>query len=207
MKLGMAMRPLKVSATSQTVSREATEPRTTTTMKAPWKIFVALRPKRNWVQRVPYRDQPRMVEKAKSIRAKATKREAKRAPKTVAKACMMSSLPGFTPKGISTPLQMMVRAVREQMTMVSTKTSKMPKTPCSTGPLVSAAAWAMAAEPRPASLEKALRRIPQMTVCFSRMPEPAPRTAWGVKALAKISWKAFPMFPAWAAMTMRVKRM
>ena len=38
----------------------------------------------------------------------------------------MSSEPGFTPKFISTPLHMIVSAVMLQMTMVSTKTSKMP---------------------------------------------------------------------------------
>ena len=86
----------------------------------------------------------------------------------VENAAVISSEPTLWPKVISTPLQMMVRAVRVQMTMVSAKTSKIPYRPCWTGLLVSAAAWAMAAEPRPASLEKALLRRPQTMVCFER---------------------------------------
>ena len=83
----------------------------------------------------------------------------------------------------------------------------MPYRPWFTGPLVSAAAWAMAAEPRPASLEKALRRRPQMMVCFSTMPLAAPPMAWGVNAEEKIFTKASGTLPIWAPMTTRAKIM
>ena len=114
----------------------------------------------------------------------------------VENAAVISSEPTLWPKVISTPLQMMVRAVRVQMTMVSAKTSKIPYRPCWTGLLVSAAAWAMAAEPRPASLEKALLRRPQTMVCLSAIPLAAPPSALGVKAVAKILPKAGPILPA-----------
>ena len=123
----------------------------------------------------------------------------------VANALVMSSEPTFWPKVMSTPLQMMVMAVSVQMTMVSAKTSKMPYRPCWTGPLVSAAACAMAAEPRPASLEKALLRRPQTMVCLSAMPLAAPPRALGVKAVRKILAKAGPMLPAWPKMTTKAK--
>ena len=60
----------------------------------------------------------------------------------------------------STPDRSTAMEVRVQMMMVSTKTSKMPHRPCSTGSLVLEAAWAMGAEPRPASLENTPRAKP-----------------------------------------------
>lgn len=48
----------------------------------------------------------------------------------------------------------MARAVTVQTRPVATKTSKMPHMPSSAGWSTSAAAWAMAEEPNPASLVK-----------------------------------------------------
>ena len=48
----------------------------------------------------------------------------------------------------------------EQMTMVSKNTSNTPQMACSAGSSVEEAAWAMGAEPRPASLEKTPRAKP-----------------------------------------------
>ena len=81
------------------------------------------------MQRVPYSDQPKIVENANSMSEMATNSEENLSPKTVAKALVMSSEPGLTPKSIFTPLAMMESAVSEQMTMVSAKTSKMPNRP------------------------------------------------------------------------------
>ena len=83
-------------------------------------------PKRYWTHRVPYRDQPRTVEKANRARAMATNSAANFPPKTVARAAVMTSLPGRVLNSMFTPLQMIASAVREQITMVSTNTSKMP---------------------------------------------------------------------------------
>ena len=90
----------------------------------------------------------------------------------------------------------MVNAVSVQITMVSANTSKMPYRPCWTGPGVSAAACAMAAEPRPASLENALLRRPQTIVSFRTIPLAAPPIAFGLKAELKILPNAGPMLPA-----------
>ena len=142
---------------------------------------------------------------AKSVRATATNVEAILSPKTVANAAVMSSEPGLTPNGISTPEQMMVRAVREQITMVSAKHSKIPYIPCWTGPGVSAAECAIAAEPRPASLENAERRRPQTMVSFRTIPAAAPPIACGLNAVEKILPNAGMMLPAWTTITVRPK--
>ena len=79
--------------------------------------------------------------------------------------------------------------------------------PCSTGPSQWAAAWAIGAEPRPASLENALRRRPQTTACRIVMPAAPPRMARGANAAVKISLNAFPTPPMLPKMTMSVIRM
>ena len=76
---------------------------------------------------------------------------------------MVSSAPAATPYSKSAPLQSIISAVNVQMTMVSTKTSKIPKSPWRTGYLVSAEAWAIEPVPSPASLEK----IPQDTPFYA----------------------------------------
>ena len=60
----------------------------------------------------------------------------------------------------STPERITAKEVMVQMMMVSTNTSNTPHMPCSTGSLVLEAAWAMGAEPKPASLENTPRAKP-----------------------------------------------
>ena len=78
------------------------------------------------MQRVPYRDQPKMVEYANIIRAKATNSDASFCPNTVANAAVISEEPGTTPNSTLTPLEIMVRDVKVQITIVSINTSKIP---------------------------------------------------------------------------------
>ena len=54
----------------------------------------------------------------------------------------------------------MVRAVTVHTTSVAKKTSNIPQKPSSAGASVSAAAWAMAEEPTPASLVNTPRATP-----------------------------------------------
>ncbi len=93
--------------------------------------------------------------------------------------------------GVSTfswyaPLMMMTSPVMEQITMVSMKGSSSATTPSETGSSVLAAAWAMGADPCPASLEKSPRRTPHIMV--TRMaPVPVPATpAVGLNASRKM---------------------
>ena len=67
------------------------------------------------------------------------------------------------------------------------KTSKMPYRPCFTQSVSEVAAWAIGAEPRPASLENTPRLTPQV---MTRTMEPTtpPVTPLGVKAPWKMSW-------------------
>ena len=146
------------------------------------------------------------MEYANIINAKATKSADALVPKMVEKAEVISSLPGFSPKVTSTPLMIMDSAVREQIRMVSTNTSKIPKIPCCTGPSQFAAACAIGAEPRPASLENADLLRPQMTAFLSRMPLPAPATACGLNAPTKILRKHSPIISMLPKMTIKVNR-
>ena len=54
----------------------------------------------------------------------------------------------------------MDRAVMEHTTRVSANTSNTPQRPCFTGSFTLEVAWAMEAEPRPASLENTPRATP-----------------------------------------------
>ena len=109
------------------------------------------------------------------------------------------------PKAISTPLITIVRPVNVQITKVSANTSKIPCRPCSTGPSVSAAAWAIAADPRPASLEKALLLRPHTRASFKAIPLAAPSTASGVKAEVTIKDIAVPRLEILLPITIIVK--
>ena len=89
------------------------------------------------------------------------------------------------------------------MTMVSMNTSKMPYRPCRTGLVSLEAAWAMGAEPRPASLEKTPRFTPQVMVCMMVMPLMPPTAAVGLKAPWKMEANTEPMLPMFTSTTAR----
>ena len=80
----------------------------------------------------------------------------------------------------------MARPVRVQTTMVSAKTSKMPKKPCFTGSRSEVEAWAIGAEPSPASFENTPRRRPQLRQARTLMPA---QTDCGLKAHTNMSRK------------------
>ena len=82
---------------------------------------------------------------------------------------------------ISCPVMMITSAVMVQMTTVSMNGSSSDTKPSVTGSLVRTALWAIAAEPMPASFEKAARRKP-----WIRAPMAPPTTPSLVKAPAKI---------------------
>ena len=104
------------------------------------------------------------------------------------------------------PVMMITSPVREQMTMVSMRGSRRATTPSETGSGVLAAAWAMGAEPCPASLEKSPRRTPHMRVT-TKTPAPTPATpAWGSKASTTMREKAAGSSPRFMAMMMRAPR-
>ena len=69
------------------------------------------------------------------------------------------------------PVMMITRPVMVQITRVSMNGSTRATTPSETGSSVLAAAWAMGAEPCPASLEKRPRLTPQSMVV---MNDPGP---------------------------------
>jgi hypothetical protein len=85
---------------------------------------------------------------------------------------------------------MITRPVMVQMTMVSMNGSSRATTPSETGSSVLAAAWAMGAEPWPASLENRPRLTPHIAV-RRNAPVPVPAMpAVGLNASRKISPKA-----------------
>ena len=79
----------------------------------------------------------------------------------------------------------MTRAVTVQMTTVSMNGSSSATYPSRTGYRVRAVAWAMAADPRPASFENTARRKPMMITPI--MPPVMPS---GVKAPVQMAAKA-----------------
>ena len=95
-----------------------------------------------------------------------------------------------------------VKLVREQMTIVSIKTSNMPYSPCLTGSVSDVAACAIGAEPRPASLEKQPRPMPFLMPVM--MPILAPTAALGLKAPLKIRAKTDPRYRKLQRMTLSV---
>ena len=94
-----------------------------------------------------------------------------------------------------------VSAVRLQITMVSMNTSKMPKKPCLTGLVSLVAAWAIGAEPRPASLKKQPRAMPLVMEVEIVMPNAPPSAASALKAPLKIMPKTWPMWLMLAKIT------
>ena len=104
---------------------------------------------------------------------------------------------------MAAPEQSIARPVSVHTMMVSANTSNMPKKPCLTGSVSLLEAWAMGAEPSPASFENTPRSTPQPMHARSPMP---PQTASGLKALTRISRSTPGSLPALAAMTARQAR-
>ncbi len=123
-------------------------------------------------------------------------------PNTVANALAVRSLPTSLPHGtdhiispeafFETLDESTARAVREHITMVSTKTSNMPYIPCFTGSVSLVAAWAIGAVPRPASLEKIPRPAPYFIDWTMVMPNAPPITLDGENAPLKMAVNASP---------------
>ena len=82
---------------------------------------------------------------------------------------------------------MTMKAVMEQTTIVSTKTSKMPTTPCSEGWLTFAMPCAIGALPRPASFDSTPRLMPAATIWATDAPTKPPTAADGENACERIS--------------------
>ena len=91
----------------------------------------------------------------------------------------------------------MTNAVSEQSTIVSTKTSKMPTTPCSAGCRTRAMPCAMGALPRPASFESTPRLTPAEMACDTEAPTKPPSAAVGANALPTISPNISGTRPMW----------
>ena len=86
------------------------------------------------------------------------------------------------------------------------KGSSSATTPSETGSSVLAAAWAIGAEPWPASFENSPRRTPHIRVT-RKAPTPVPAIpAEGLKASWKISMKEGMISPAFARMMKRAPR-
>ena len=98
---------------------------------------------------------------------------------------------------------MITRQVIVTITIVSMNGSTRPTTPSETGSSVFAAAWAIGAEPCPASLENSPRLTPQFRVT-SKAPIPVPATpADGVNASLRMSPKVGRTSPRFIRMTSR----
>ena len=102
-------------------------------------------------------------------------------PYVAVKPDIVSSAPAACPYVTGTPLHKITRAVSVQITIVSTKTSKIPKNPCFTGFLVSAHACAIEPVPRPASLENIPLDTP-FFILIKKLPTAPPVTAAGENA-------------------------
>ena len=88
------------------------------------------------------------------------------------------------------PVETMTRQVMLHTTKVSTKTSKIPMSPCFTGWSTWAVAWIMGAEPQPASLLNTERESPTLMAWVTVAPRKPPKAAVPVKAVWKIRAKA-----------------
>ncbi len=171
--------------------------------------MLAFVPKRYSKQRVPYSDQLRIVDRAKSARQRARMTDPTPPPRTELSAAETIAAPPLVPQAMSTlpaqEAQRTVRAVRVQITMVSINTSKIPKKPCLTGLVSLVAAWAIGAEPRPASLEKQPRAMPFVMEVEIVMPNAPPKAASALKAPLKIMPKTWPIWPMLARITIKVE--
>ena len=117
--------------------------------------------------------------------------------RVLAKARVVSSMP-LTPLPASAgsyTVVMITNAVRVQITTVSMNGSSRATKPSLTGAAVRAAAWAMAAEPKPASLENTARRKPRIIT-----PKAPPATPWGEKAPFQMAATAPGSASAFSAM-------
>ena len=122
-----------------------------------------------------------------------------------AKAAMVTLTPSRPASGFHAPVMTMARPVIVQTTRVSRKVPVMETRPWRTGSLVLAAAAAMGAEPRPASLEKMPRAIP-CCMATSILPAMPPATACGLKAPTTMSANACGMAVTLAPRMMRQMR-
>ena len=98
------------------------------------------------------------MEKAKRVTA--MRRMKGNQEMTDLKAAEVSCTPSRPPVSSAKPVKMSTSEVMVQMTMVSMKGSMEATMPSLTGSSFCAAAWAMADDPMPASLEKAPRWMP-----------------------------------------------
>src|SRR5690606_22522045 len=100
------------------------------------------------------------------------------------------------------PVKINTNAVNVHTTTVSIKGSSKATKPSEGGLLVFAVLWAMAAEPTPASLEKAARWNP-----MTNTPKMPPFSAEGLNAPSKMAEKAGPMFWMFIMMTAKAANM
>ncbi len=203
-KLGMAMRPLIISASSQTVSARITALRITVATCKYTNPFQALSPNRYWAQRMPYNPQPRTVASANRHKDRVIT-TLTQGPRTAEKAAVVKLMPASRPYGISTPLTRITKAVNVQITMVSRNTSTIPIMPCSTGWRTQAPAWAMDAVPMPASLVKTPLEIP-VRKAITAEPMAPPVTAFGENAPTHMAVKALPILSQRRISTARLNR-
>ena len=160
----------------------------------------------------PYQLHPRMDENAKRSRLRETTAPPQ-GPSTEEKAAAVSGAPsrsgGTAPNaprtrasaGPYTPLTRMTRAVAVHTSRVETHTSTIPHIPCRAGQSTSAAAWAMAEVPSPASLVNTPRATPYRRAAARVYPIPPPTAASGRSAEQKISAIAPGIWSARAAST------
>ena len=71
---------------------------------------------------------------------------------------------------VQAPVVMIAKAVKEHTMMVSIKVPSIATNPCETGPFDLAAAWAIGADPRPASLENTPRATPNRIAAQTAAP-------------------------------------
>ena len=113
-------------------------------------------------------------------------------------ASMVMSTPLSPSDGSHAPVTTIARPVMVQMTMVSMNVPVMQTRPCRAGSFVRAAAAAIGAEPRPASLEKMPRATP-FCIATKMVPTMPPVNADGLNAAFTISSIApvtFDRFPS-----------
>ena len=95
-----------------------------------------------------------------------------------------------SPVTVQAPEVRITSAVMVQTRMVSINVPNIATMPCRTGLFVLAAAWAIAAEPKPDSLENTPRATPNRMAAATAAPAKPPVAATGVKAYEKIKARA-----------------
>ena len=96
MRFGIAIRPLTISAMSQTVPVLSTADRITVSPCSQANIFHAEAPNRYWAHRAPYSPQPRTVAKAKQQVSRAIRTDTQ-SPYTVENARVVNARPSSIP--------------------------------------------------------------------------------------------------------------